>query len=97
MKLTPSNGDFTFSMNGAPSGWLPDTALDRCKTACVGVKPENLPAGTMRICGEGRTKYPGVDQAIALSAAMATCMSRAAYCGHASIIKNRPWRCEQRI
>lgn len=64
------NGDFTFNVNGAPSGWLANssnTSADMVYPTCTGAKPEGLSANTMRIYGDGRTKYPGIYQDITLS------------------------------
>ena len=65
------NGDFTFNSGAHPTAWLAnssnDSTKDKVYTSCTGTKPEGLSTNTMRLYGDGRTKYPGIYQDIPMS------------------------------
>lgn len=64
------NGDFSTNSGAHPTDWSKNssnTASDIVYTTYDGVKPAGLSANTMRIYGEGRTKYAGIYQDIPVS------------------------------
>ena len=90
------NGDFTFNSGAQPISWQKNsgnTAQDIVYTTFDGVKPAGLSANTMRIYGEGRTKYAGIYQDMPLSGAAGDVFVAGGWSmNHSMPIEGEPYR-----